>query len=142
MSHSKILRNPVAIVIPLICLLMAGCGKSDEQELNDDLRGVVSSSATVIVIGESWSNGLVPQAYTYRTFESMSVELQKELDEIDSLSNATNEQKEIVKRVQSLVSNLSSVVRKQNRAAVIQPLDQLKDQYTALSSLTSSIPKE
>ena len=142
MRLPKTLRNPVIVVITLTSFLMAGCGKSDDQKLNDGLRQVVSSAATVITVGEWWSNGIVPNAYTSRTFESMSYELQQELDEIESLPNATAEERAIVKKICSTVSSMSPVVRQQDRAALIQLLDQLKNQYASLSSLTNSILEE
>ena len=118
---------------------MVGCGKSNDQKLRAGLRQVVSSVATVMMVGDWWSNGIVPDAYSYRTFESMSDELQQELDEIESLPNATAEEKEIVKNIQSTVSSMSPVVRQQNKGAFIQLLNQLKSQYSALSTLTNSI---
>jgi hypothetical protein len=117
---------------------MAGCGKSDDQKLNNGLRQAVSSVATVITVGEWWSNGIIPDAYSYRTFESMSNELGQELGEIESLPNATAEEKEMVKKIQSTVSSMSPVVRQQNKGAFIQLLNQLKSQYSALSTLINS----
>ena len=132
------MRNRLTLVITLTCLLTAGCGKSTDQKLREGLRQVVSSVATVVTVGEWWSNGIIPDAYSYRTFESMSTELQQELGEIESLPNATAEQKEMVKKIQSTVSSMSPIVRQQNKGAFVQLLNQLKSQYSALSTLINS----
>ena len=117
---------------------MAGCGKSNDQKLSEGLRQVVSSVATVIAVGEWWSNGIIPNAYSYRTLESMSDELQQELAELESLPNATAEEKDMVKKIQSTVSSMSPLVRQQNKGAFIQLLNRLKSQHSALSTLKNS----
>jgi hypothetical protein len=128
----------------LICC--SGCSSSNPSEvLQHEQKTIISWVETARMVGGAWKNGLVPQAYADRTFQTAQQSIQSEAQTIQSLSIADTAKADLLAKLSGLHDSLGQgvvAVKNDDRAALNITLDQLTVASAALgASPTLKLPR-
>jgi hypothetical protein len=104
-------RIPVLLIIGLACLGTACSKANPSEELQKELKTIVSWIETTRAVGEAFKNGSVPRAYAARTFQTAQKNLQQEIENIQSLSISESTRTDLLSRLQQLENSLGQAMQ-------------------------------
>ena len=110
---------------------LASCGHLSSQKKSiKSLKTIQSWTATAQMVGETWQQGAVPDAYAEQTLEKSQEEIAKETKAITGSSAQHQTQ-----QIQQTLQQLTAAVNRHQKAAIAAPLQQLLTQHQQLDAV-------
>lgn len=125
----------------LVKLLSACSSQSSSDELAKELQTVKSWAATAHLVGDSWTQGNVPEAYAKQTLEKTQEELKNETDTLSKLSIESSQRDTLLdqlKRLENTVGQMSKAVAQKDQKAIAQQIQQLSLEEQMLDKLAKT----
>jgi hypothetical protein len=127
--------------LALALSLCAACARDPQGEARQELQTLSSWAATLRLLADSWREGAVPSRYAAKTAEAAQETLQEEARKIErSCEMCYGSWSQAVlgahaHNLDSLASELSQAVQKEDRAAAVQLVESLAGEEQSLRDL-------
>ena len=116
---------------------LAACSHSSSHEkLIKSLQTVQSWTATAQMVGETWQQGTVPDAYAEQTLKKSQEEIARETKDLTESSVRQTQQ------IQQTLQQLIAAVNQHQKDAIAAPLQQLSTQHQQLGILLKAQEKQ
>jgi hypothetical protein len=125
----------------LLLLFTTACGSEPSaQNLNKELKTVISWAATAQMASQAWLQHRVPAVYAQQTLRKTQENLQAGLDEIDKVAPPQNRAIALsqVKRLQDTIQHMATGLERQDRATLTQNLRILSRQKQGIQTLVQT----
>ena len=110
---------------------LAACSQSSSHDkLVKSLQIVQSWTATAQMVGETWQQDRVPDAYAEQTLKKSKAEIASETKDLTE-STAVQE----IQKIQQTLQQLIAAVKHRQKGALTAPLQQLSTQHQKLAAL-------
>jgi predicted metal-dependent hydrolase len=116
--------------ILLLGLLLgsAACSRSpSHEELVESLQSIQSWTATAQMVGETWQQGNIPDAYAEQTLKKSQEEIAREKKDLTEPSV-----QQPIQQIQQTLQQLITAVKHHQKGAIAAPLQQLSTQHQQL----------
>ncbi len=120
-----------------LLLELAACSRSSSHEkLLKSLQTVQSWTATAQMVGETWQQGAVPDAYAEQTLKKSQEEIARETKDLTEPSAQKTQQ------IQETIQKLIAAVKHRQKGTIAAPLQQLSTQHQQLNTLLKAQEKQ
>ena len=116
---------------------LSACSRSSSHEkLVKSLQTIQSWTATAQMVGETWQQGKVPDAYAEQTLKKSQEEIDREAN------NLTDSSMQQIQQIQQTLQQLIAAVKHRQKDAIAAPLNQLSTQHQQLDTLLKAQEKQ
>jgi hypothetical protein len=130
--------NAIRAIASLLALILIGCSnQSKSDKLVKELEAISSWTATAQMVGETWTQGTVPQTYAKQTLAKTRQELAKEAQML-SQPELARQQPQLPKRIRQLeqiVQQMTIAIEQNNKPAIARQIQQLNATQQQLDEL-------
>ncbi len=116
---------------------LAACSRSSSHEkLVKSLQTIQSWTSTAQMVGETWQQGTIPDAYAEQTLKKSQEEIAGETKDLtESLQQQTQQ-------IQQTLQQLTVAIERHQKDAIAAPLQQLSTQYQQLDATLKAQEKQ
>ena len=125
------------LLLGSLCGLAACTHSSSHEKLIKSLQTIQSWTATAQMVGETWQQGTVPDAYAEQTLEKSQEEIAKETKDLTESSIQQQTQ-----QIQQTLQHLTDAIKRHQKGEIVAPLQQLSTQHQQLETVLKAQEKQ